>query len=382
MNDASGTHLEPPVRALRVAMLGSKGIPAQHGGIERHVEEIARRLTRRGHQVDVFTRAYHPYREPFLDGVRLRRRPSLNTKHFDAATHTALCALEVGLSARYDILHVHGIGPGLFIGWTPSVPSVFTYHAQDWQQKKWGATARWFLKRGEANAVRRADAVIAVSKRLQEYVAGTYGRPCLYIPNGARDAPASDAGILERWKLSPQRYLLFVGRLIEDRGLGTLLDAFARLPTSMQLVIAGEEQMPQAAYQALRSRANERVAFIGHQSTSVLDALYARAFLCVHPSEVEGMPIAVLDAMAHGLAVVVSDIPANREAVGDAGVVFPVGDREALAAALRALLDAPERVRELGEQARGRAQREYSWDAIAQEIEATYLGVRRNATTA
>ena len=363
-------------RRLRVAMLGSKGIPAEHGGIERHVEEVALRLARRGHRVDVFTRAHHSVREPFLDGVRLRRRPSIPTKHLDAATHTALCALEVALSARYDILHIHGIGPGLFAGWTPGVRSVFTYHAQDWRQRKWGALARWFLRRGEANAMRRADAVITVSRLLQKYVQDTHGRACTYIPNGARAVVAApDVRLLQRWELTPRHYFLFVGRLIADRGIGTLVDAFARLPTSMRLVIAGEAQLPHAAFQALRAQAGNGVLFVGQQDNDSLDALYAHAYLCVHPSEVEGMPIAVLDAMAHAQAVVVSDIPENVEAIGDAGVTFPVGDASALAATLTALLDAPDRVRMLGERAQERARTFYDWDDVARQTERVYADV-------
>ncbi len=376
MNASTRSAKPQSVPSLRVAMLGSKGIPARHGGIESHVEEIARRLAHRGHQIDVFTRTYHPFREAFYEGVRLRRRPSLNTKHLDAATHTALCALEVGLSSRYDIVHLHGIGPGLFLRWTRGVPRVFTYHAQDWRQKKWGATARWFLQRGEASALRHADAVITVSTRLQRYVRDTHARKCVYIPNGAREPGAIDAGHLRRYGLEPGGYLLFVGRLLEDRGLATLLDAFTRVDTPRRLVLAGETQMPQSAFEALRASADARVAFIGHQTADVLDALYTHAYLCVHPSEVEGMPIAVLDAMGHGRTVVVSDIPENREAVGNAGVTFPVGDEQALAAVLGGLLSAPERVRELGELARARARQEYAWDDIARRVEAVYLEVR------
>lgn len=360
---------------LRVAMVGSKGIPARHGGIETHVEEIARRLVHRGHRVDVFTRAYHPYREPFYAGVRLRRRPSLNSKHLDAATHAALCTFEAGLSGRYDIVHVHGIGPGLFVGWTPGTRTVFTFHAQDWRQRKWGRLARWFLRRGEARALRRADAVVTVSRLLQCYAQTMHGRSCTYIPNGGHVGQSPDAAALQHWELQPGAYLLFVGRLIEDRGLRTLLDAFARVPTTMKLVLAGDVQMPAAAFESLRARAGARVLFVGHQSNRSLEALYAHAFLCVHPSEVEGLPIAVLDAMAAAHAVVVSDIPENREAVGDTGIVFPVGDHAALTSTLTALLASPERVRQLGERARARALAQYDWDDIALQTERLYREV-------
>ena len=372
------SHGTPPPARLRIAMLGCKGVPAVHGGIERHVEEIARRLVQRGHAVDVFTRAHHPYRGPEYAGIRLLRRPSLHTKHLDAASHTALCALEAALSRRYDILHVHGIGPGLFVGWTHrSVPTVFTYHAQDWRQKKWGRTARWFLRRGEATAVRCAHAVIVVSRLLERYVRDSYGRDVRYIPNGADAKPrlATSPAALQRWGLESGRYLLFVGRLIADRGIGTLLDAFAALRTELGLVIAGEVQMEAGEFAALRRRAATRVTFTGFQPADVLAQLYAHAWACVHPSEVEGLPLAVLEAMGHGRAVVVSDIPENLEAVGDAGVPFRVGDPDDLCAVLSGLLEHPERVAELGRRARQRVQNAYNWEDIAAATERVYFSV-------
>jgi glycosyltransferase involved in cell wall biosynthesis len=354
-------------------MLGSKGIPAMHGGIERHVEEIARRLVTRGHSVDVFTRANHPYREPFHAGVRLRRRPSIPTKHLDTATHTALCTLETIWSGRYDLLHVHGIGPGLFIGWAHRhLPTVFTYHAQDWRQRKWGRVARWSLLRGEATAVRRARAVVVVSRQLQRYVRDTYGVEARYIPNGATTRPATRDDALHEWRLQPGGYFLFVGRLIADRGVGTLLDAFVRLETDRRLVIVGDAHLERRQYEALRRRADERVLFTGYQPESVLQQLYAHAYLCVHPSEVEGLPIAVLEAMGQGRTVVVSDIPENLEAVGTTGVSFPVGNPDALRNLLARLLADPERVEMLGCEAQQRIARFYDWDGIAGKVADLY----------
>jgi glycosyltransferase involved in cell wall biosynthesis len=366
----------PRTSRLRIAMLGCKGIPVVHGGIERHVEEIARRLVLRGHAVDVFTRAHHPFRGREYGGIRLRRRPSLNTKHLDAASHSALCVLEAALSRRYDLLHVHGIGPGLFVGWTVrSLPTVFTYHAQDWRQKKWGRLARWSLLRGEATAVRRAHAVIVVSRLLERYVRETYGREAHYIPNGAVPSPVAENGALRRWGLEPGRYLLFVGRLIADRGIGTLLDAFANLGGDLKLAIAGEVQLQPGEFAELRRRADSRVVFTGFQPAEILAQLYAHAWVCVHPSEVEGLPIAVLEAMSHGRAVVVSDIPENLEAVGDAGVPFRLGDPDDLQAVLAALSREPNRVQELGRRARHRVETAYNWEDIALATEGVYFSV-------
>jgi glycosyltransferase involved in cell wall biosynthesis len=372
-----------PRQGLRIAMVGHKGLPALHGGIERHVDEIARRLVQRGHQVDVFNRPYHPERGRDYAGIRLRRRPSLPSKHLDAATHTLLCIGECAVSRRYDLVHVHGIGPGIFTGLaTAFVPTVFTFHAQDYRQRKWGRLARWSLRHGESVAVRRADAVITVSQLLQRYVRETYGREADYIPNGA--TPGSERGTeaLGRWDLSPDRYVLFVGRLIPDRGLLTLLEAWSRLGETRTLVIAGDVQHDRDYVDTLRRHADARVRFVGFQSGTALSQLYAHASLCVHPSEVEGLPIAVLEAMGAGRAVLVSDIPENLEAIGNAGATFPVRDTAALAGALQHLLGDPAERARLGGAARTRIASVFDWDGIARATEAVYTRVVAERTGA
>jgi glycosyltransferase involved in cell wall biosynthesis len=358
---------------LRIALLGHKGIPAVHGGIERHVDEIARGLVRRGHRVDVFNRPYHPYRSGGYEGVRLRRRPSIPTKHLDAGTHTLWCVLETILSRRYDLVHVHGIGPGIFVGLAqPFLPTVFTFHAQDWRQRKWSARARDWLRRGEAMAVRRADAVITVSQLLRDYVRERYGRDADCIPNGAHVLADPGHDALATWGLEPGRYLLFVGRLISDRGLAGLVEAHAGLAGAPLLVIVGDVQHDRRHVDELRARAGAGVVFTGYQSGATLAQLYANALVCVHPSEVEGLPIAVLEAMGAGKCVLVSDIPENLEAIGDAGARFAVGDVRDLSAQLGALLADPDRIAALGARARARVEREFDWDAIVARTERVY----------
>jgi glycosyltransferase involved in cell wall biosynthesis len=354
-------------------MVGAKGIPARHGGIERHVDEIAQRLAGVGHHVDVFTRQHHPVDTAFHEGVRLRRRWSVHTKHLDAATHTAWCVLEAALSHRYDLLHVHGIGPGLFVPprWL-GLRTVFTYHAQDWRQRKWGRLARWSLQRGERHAVRTASEVITVSRLLQHYVLERYGRSAHHIPNGATLPGPQGVDHLHGLSLHPGSYVLFVGRLIADRGVDTLVEAFRDVPGTLQLAIVGEVHLGEDEMRHLRSRADTRVRFLGQQTGEALQQLYAHAAFCVHPSRVEGLPIAVLEAMSHGRAVIVSDIPENLEAIGDAALTFPVGDVATLRQRMRSLQENPPECAELGERARQRIAAHFDWDPIAMRTEAVY----------
>ncbi len=363
-------------RPLRIAMVGQKGIPPLHGGIERHVDELSRRLVQRGHQVDVFNRIYHPRGSGLYEGVRVRRRPSIPTKHLDAGTHTALCLLECVATRRYDLVHVHGIGPGIFVGLVRNfLPTVFTLHAQDWRQRKWGRMARWFLLQGERVAVRRAQAVITVSSLLSRYVREAYGREAYSIPNGATLGPVADPAPLAQWGLEPERYVLFVGRLIGDRGLDILLGAHASLVNPPPLVIVGDVQHDPGQAKKWRERAGPGVRFTGYQTGENLEALYSHAALCVHPSEVEGMALAVLEAMAHGRAVLVSDIPENLEAVGDCGATFGVRDEEALRREMMALLSDPAGRAALGARARERVRQYFDWDAITLRTEQVYRSV-------
>jgi glycosyltransferase involved in cell wall biosynthesis len=255
------------------------------------------------------------------------------------------------------------------------LPTVFTFHAQDWRQEKWGRFARWSLQRGESVALRRAHAVIVVSHLLEAYVRENYGRPVSYIPNGATLRPYPGHEALFRWDLRPEDYVLFVGRLIRDRGLGDLLEAWKGIDSPHRLVIVGDVQHDRHHVDELRARADARVVFTGYQSGDTLQQLYANAALCVHPSVVEGLPIAVLEAMSHARAVLVSDIPENREAVGEAGVHFPVRDVAGLRAALGRLLEDPQARREIGVRARERIRLEYDWDTITTATERVYASV-------
>ena len=362
-----------PPEPLRIAMVGPKGIPAVHGGIERHVDEIAQRLVQRGHRVDVFTRHYHPVDTAFHQGVRLRRRHSIHTKHLDAASHSLWCVSEALFSQRYDLMHVHGIGPGLFVppaAW--GLPTVFTHHAQDWRQRKWGRVARWFLQQGERHAVRQAAAVITVSGLLQEYVQQRYGREAYHIPNGAVLPPPQGDDRLAALGLQPQGYVLFVGRLIADRGVDTLVRAYRALAGDLKLAIVGEVHLAPEDFAALRAAADDRVMFLGQQTGDTLQQLYAHARFGVHPSRVEGMPIAVLEAMSHGRAMVVSDIPENLEATADTALSFPVGNVAALQERMRRLQSNADECALLGARARQRIEEFFNWDTIAGQTEAVY----------
>ncbi len=379
------------MRALRVAMIGQKGIPARYGGVETHVENISARLAERGHDVRVFCRSrlridpaqappgyVEARREATYRGVRVVFRPSIPTKHLDAATHALWCALEASFRHDLDIIHLHGIGPAAFapVAGLFGRRVVSTFHALDWRQVKWGRSAKVFLKRGERTGARRSDSVIAVSRLMQAHIQHAHGVEARYIPNGAtrRRMPA-DLSLLERWRLRPGDYVLTVGRIIPDRELDTLIEAFQQVPTTLRLVIVGSER-PRSSYtDTLERLAGERVVFTGDVFGEPLEALYAGARLYVLASRVEGLPITVCEAMAHARPLVLSDIPENAEVGGPAARYFKCGDVMALANVLQQLLDDTAARDALGNLARARFETEYDWDLVTDQVEAEYYRV-------
>jgi glycosyltransferase involved in cell wall biosynthesis len=373
------------MRLLRIAMVGQKGIPARYGGVETHVENIAVRLAARGHDVTVFCRsrvrgdasgANGDYR-----GVHLLYRGSVNTKHLDAASHTFISALESSCRHHFDVVHLHGIGPAAFapVAGLFGRKVVSTFHALDWRQVKWGGRAKSLLRRGESIGARKSDGVIAVSRLMQAHIQSVHGVDAAYIPNGASlPAHAVSPALLSRWGLVPGEYLLTVGRIIADRDLDTLVRAFARLRERhprLRLVVVGSET-PRTEYsERLERTAGERVVFTGDVFGEVLEALYAHCVIYVLASRVEGLPITVCEAMAHGRPLVLSNIPENAEVGADAARYFACGDDAALAAGVGALLEDAGARGALGATGKARCEAYYNWESIADQVESFYYRV-------
>ncbi|HEX6791940.1 MAG TPA: glycosyltransferase family 4 protein [Candidatus Krumholzibacteria bacterium] len=381
------------MRPLRIAMIGQKGIPARYGGVETHVEAIATRLAGRGHEVWAFCRSrlrpgldgeplpdgYHENgRSAEYHGVRLAYRPSLHTKHTDAASHALWCTVEASCAHRFDLVHLHGIGPSSCapVARLFGRPVVSTFHALDWRQVKWGHRARELLHRGEALGARHSDAIIAVSRLMQAHVQAAHGIDATYIPNGAapHDAPPDPAPLAE-WGLKPGGYILTVGRIIPDRELHTLIEAFNQFPSTLRLVIVGSET-PRSAYSdSLQRSAGERVTFTGDVFGERLQALYGHALFYVLASRVEGLPITVCEAMAHGKALVLSDIPENVEVGGAAARYFRCGDVNALLEALSELASDESVRRRLGDEGKRRCATVYNWDLVTDQVEGLYYRI-------
>lgn len=371
---------------MRIAFIGQKGVPALSGGVEKYVENIARRMALQGHEVTVYVRKwYTPADLHEWKGVRLVHTPGFRSKNLDAITHT-LTATVHALFSSYDVIHYQSIGPST-LAFLPRLLKrrtlvVATFHSIDYQHKKWGRFARLFLRLGAYLICRVPERTIVVSRDLVSHVREKYGRQAIYIPNGAAvhdERPATDR--LSGLGLKEKRYILSVSRLVAHKGIHHLIKAFIRLedtnqlPNNFKLAIVGSEVDTPEYEQYLHSLGENRetIVFLGERTGEELEQLFSSAYLFVQPSEEEGLSIALLEAMGYGLPVVVSDIPANIEAVGTAATTFSSGDSEDLKKKLAYLLNRPRIGRQLGEAAQVRVRTEFNWDAIAQQTIAVYV---------
>ncbi|MGA9354347.1 MAG: glycosyltransferase family 4 protein [Terriglobales bacterium] len=363
-------------RGIRVAFIGGRGVVSKYSGIESFYEQAGSELARLGHEVTVYCRAYFTLSPSDHNGMRVRRLPTIRSKHLETVVHTLLSSLHAMMS-DYDVVHYHCLGPALF-SFLPRLAgkkTVVTVQGLDWQRSKWGPIAARVLRWGESASVRLPDATMVVSRTLQRYYRDHYRRDTVYIPNGAATAEHRAPVRLIEWGLTPGNYVLFLGRFSPEKNCHLLIEAFERIHTEMKLVLAGGASRTDKYVEELRSHESPRIRLLPWVAGAALAELLANAALFVLPSDLEGLSLALLDAMAAGVCVLTSDIPENREVVDGAGFTFRRGDAADLERMLDVLVHDPELRRQAAERGQVRVQSEYRWPEIARSIEATYYRV-------
>ncbi|MCK4547507.1 MAG: glycosyltransferase family 4 protein [Candidatus Eisenbacteria sp.] len=363
-------------RKIRVAMIGHRGVPATYGGVERHVEELATRLVSLGFEVLVLCRSsYTPPRKEYR-GVEIICLPTINQKHVEMIVHTFLCILHLLFLRRVDIIHIHSVDPAIL---TPLAKLggkvVVTSHGQAYRREKWGPAAKAMSQWAERVFVRWADGAISVSKTLRAYYQKRYGREVTYIPNGVNVMEPGGHDELAKMDLSPDGYVLYVGRLVPTKGAHTLIEAFQGIQSNLKVAIAGGSSHTSEYVDRLEGLLNDRVRLLGYQYGAALQQLYENCRLFVLPSQIEGLPITLLEAMSYGKPILFSDIPENLEAAEGVGVSFHSGDADDLRDKLVWCFEHPDEMLELGSKARERVIRDYAWDQIAEQHADLYRSV-------
>lgn len=381
---------------MKIAILGSKGIPAKSGGIERHVEELTTRLVKRGFDVTVYGRAWYTGRTAQVfktQGVRSVMLPSFKTKNFDAITHTLVATIHA-IREGYDVFHFHGVGPSL-LAWIPRVFAprsrvLATFHCIDRGHQKWGLFARLMLKIGEWAACNFAHKTIVVSKTLAHYTREVYRCDASYIPNGITPpAPkaSGDKRVLKKLGLTNGKYVVMVSRLVRHKGAHTLIEAWKKLKDGtddyrvrgLKLAIVGDGAFTDAYVKELHALAQGRedIVFAGFRSGAELATLIGSSAFAAHPSVSEGLPIAVLEEMAYGKAVLATDIPEHLEIIEGKGYTFRSGKVRDLMLQLHYLATHPKERAKTGAVAKKFVTTYYRWDDIAKDTADMYRAVVR-----
>jgi glycosyltransferase involved in cell wall biosynthesis len=315
-------------------MIGTRGLGASEGGVERVVELLAAGLSARGHEVLVYGRERCISHEPIRVGGQSIVTGGFGGKHLETLTHTATACWDV-LRREVDVVHFHSPGPALLLPLVAAVglTTVLTVHAPDWRREKWSRPARLVLRAGLAAGMRLADGVTAVAPHLAAELERQFGRSVTVVPNAVEPWRISDETDLQRWGLTEDRYVLHVGRIVPEKRLDVLLDAWRRARLDVPLVIAGG--VGDGGYaERCRRQSPGGVYWLGAVRPDVLDSLYAHTRFVVQPSVLEGASLVLHEAATHGRCVIAADIPANREVLDEAAVWVPPDDAAALAEAM------------------------------------------------
>lgn len=377
---ADGASAAKAPKPLRIAMIGHKRIPSREGGVEIVVEELAVRMTALGHRVDAYNRYGHHVSgkkydqeygwkgRKFYKGVRVYIVPTFRRSSLNAIVYSFFATIRA-LFGRYDVLHYHAEGPCAML-WLPRLfhrKIVVTIHGLDWQRAKWGNFASFVIKFGEKMAARYADEIIVLSENVKQYFADTYHREVTYIPNGiSRPVIRPAQMITEQYGLKQDDYFLFLARIVPEKGLHYLIEAFQKLSTDKKLVIAGGSSQAVEYMDMIHRMAEEddRIIMTDFVQGQMLEELYSNAYAFVLPSDVEGMALSLLEAMSYGNCCLVSDICENTEVTEDKALTFHKGNVEDLRRRLEYMLEHPDKVKEYADQSSDFICGKYNWDEV------------------
>ena len=367
---------------MNIAMFGHKRIPSREGGVEVVVEELAVRMAAKGHSVTCYNRGGHHISGAEYDGanlgqyhgVRIQTVPTWDKRGLAAVTSSFSAALACAFG-KYDVAHIHSEGPAVMcrIAKLNGKKVVVTIHGLDYKRAKWGKFAAKYIKWGEEQAVKCADEIIVLSQSMRDYFLKEYGRETVLIPNGVTKPTVREAKrIHEEWGLTKDAYVLFLGRIVPEKGLSYLIEAWKGVRSDKKLVVAGGSSDTEEFVAEMRKAAGDNVIFTGFQQGRTLEELYSNAYLYCLPSDLEGMPLSLLEAMSYGNCCVVSDIPECAEVVEDKAVMFPKGNVMELRRVLQRLLDNEAEVESYRRIAADYITEKYNWDDVTNETIEVY----------
>ena len=364
-------------------MIGHKRIPSREGGVEVVVEELSTRLVKDGYEVDVYNRKGKNVQDKNADkekkklkeykGVKIITVPTINKKGIDALLYSILATIRA-LFGHYDVIHYHAEGSCAMI-WLPhlfGIRTVATIHGLDWQRSKWGGLATRYIKFGEKIAAKYADEIIVLSKGVETYFKETYNRDTNFIPNGVNKPTIREPKIIkEKYGLDKDSYILFLARIVPEKGLHYLIEAYKQIDTDKKLVIAGGASHTNDYLNQIKEmvKNNSNIIMTGFVQGEELEELYSNCFLYCLPSDIEGMPLSLLEAKSYGCRCLVSDIEENTQLITDSFMKFKKADVEDLKEALKRNLNS-KKMNTISHYET--LEKYYNWDVITNKYENLY----------
>ena len=359
---------------MRIALLGTRGVPASYSGFETCVEQLGQRLVERGHEVTVYCRSHHiDYPHPYYKGMRLIKLPTIANKYLDTMVHSLISSVHA-LTQRYDVAlyFIAGNSPVTWIPRLVGTQTILNVDGLDWKREKWSPLAKRYIQLAEYLATKVPSAFITDSRVVQGYYQDRFGQLPPYIPYGSDIERLAPGDTMARYGLEPRGYVLFVGRLVPENCVHHLVEAFAGLDTYMKCVIVGDAAYAEAYKAELRAIADRdpRVILTGYLFGAGYRELGSHAYAFVETSGVGGTHPALIEAMALGNCVLVHNTPENLETIGDAGLSYDGGrGAPSLRQVLRTLLADAQLADGYRRKAQQRAQTVFSWESVADEYE-------------
>lgn len=374
---------------IRIAMIGHKRIPSREGGVEIVVEELSTRMVKKGHSVICYNRSGKHVLDKTqkieslkeYKGVKLKKVLTIDKKGLAAMTSSFFATMHA-LFSKTDVVHYHAEGPCAWIWiikWFSKKKVVATIHGLDWQRAKWGGFATKYIKHGEKVAVKYADEIIVLSKNVQEYFMKEYNHKTIFIPNGVSKPEIIESKIIrDKYKLEKDDYILFLGRIVPEKGIHYLIDAFNKIKTNKKLVIAGGASDTDSYYSELKekSKNNNNIIFTGFVSGKELDELYSNAYIYCLPSDLEGMPLSLLEAMSYGNCCLTSNIEECSEVIEDKGITFKKSNVEDLTKILQKLVNDENAVNKYKKSAQQFILNKYNWDDVVDRTLELYENIK------
>lgn len=366
-------HSSNDLRKLRIALLGTRGIPARYGGFETFAEELSRILVARGHAVTVYGRRalFDPVGSTeAVHGVEVRVTPTIMHKYLETPLHAVTSFLDL-FRRRFDVVLLCNAAnsPFAWLGRLRGMPIAINVDGIERRRSKWNAAGRLWYRLGELSSVLFATRIVSDAEVIARYYRESYGVTSEVIAYGARAVRRPPGEVLSRFGLRPQEYILYVSRLEPENNALGVVRAYRKSGVQVPLVIVGDAPYAAEYISQVRLEAPPGVIFTGYQFADAYHELQSNAQIYIQATEVGGTHPALIESMAYGNCIIANGTPENLEVLGGAGEYYWRNDFDHLASRIQALCADTKLRQEFGNAAHQRASERFSWEVIANHYE-------------